>query len=101
MKWINSYRTLVLLPVFFLSAGFGNISHDVFGTVYSKQSGKPIAGVYLYTVKGEEEGVTNKQGEFRFKTWQRFPVIVYVHESQNKVTTVTVSNPSQPIAVKL
>jgi hypothetical protein len=101
MKWFNSYRKLVLLPLFFLSAGFANISHHVYGTVYGKQSGKPIAGVYLYTVQGEEEGLTDKQGEFRFKTWQRFPVILYVHESQNKVTTVTVSSPSQQIAVRL
>jgi uncharacterized protein YfaS (alpha-2-macroglobulin family) len=70
------------------------------GTVANKETGKPLANVYLYTVKGEEEAITNAKGEFRFVTWKKLPVTIHIHK-ENEEVRVVVSNPSEFIKIKL
>lgn len=70
------------------------------GLVTNKQTGKPLADVYLYTVKGEEEAITNKKGEFGFVTWKKLPVTIHIHNNEEDVRVV-VTNPSEVIKIKL
>lgn len=52
----------------------------VAGIVKDKQTGEPIIDAHVFTIKGEEEAVTNGRGEFRFETWKRTEVL----ETQKK-----------------
>jgi len=70
------------------------------GVVANKETGQPLSDIYLYTVKGEEEGITNKNGEFKFATWQKLPVTLYIHKEDENVR-VLISNPSELIKIKL
>ena len=70
------------------------------GLVTNKQTGSPLSNVYLYTVKGEEEAITDQRGEFRFVTWKKLPVTIHIHNSEEDVRVV-VTNPSELIKIKL
>jgi uncharacterized protein YfaS (alpha-2-macroglobulin family) len=70
------------------------------GLVTNKQTGKPLSDVYLYTVKGEEEAITDQKGEFKFVTWGKLPVTIHIHNNEEDVRVV-VTNPSELIKIKL
>lgn len=70
------------------------------GTISNKETGKPLPDIYLYTVKGEEEAITNKKGEFKFISWQKLPLTLFIHRENNNLR-VLISNPSELIRIKL
>src|SRR5687768_6746232 len=70
------------------------VEYNLQGIVTSKENGKALGGIYLYTVKGEEEAITNQKGEFRFVTWKKLPVTIYIHNKAEEVRVV-VTNPSE------
>ena len=65
------------------------------GRVIDAGSRQPVVGAYVYTVEGEEEGITNKNGEFKFVTWKTLPVTVTVQHQDYKKKAVQVSNATQ------
>ncbi|MEI6948932.1 hypothetical protein V9K67_17220 [Paraflavisolibacter sp. H34] len=71
------------------------------GVVTYKASGKPAANVYLYTVKGEEEALTNERGEFRFSTGQKLPVTVYVQQDETLKLKLIVANSGRKLTIQL
>lgn len=63
------------------------------GTVLSEGSLKPVQDAFVYTVSGEEEVLTDKNGKFRLTTWQSLPVVVTVEHRdfetvKSKITSV-------------
>ncbi len=76
-------------------------SYSLQGTVSHKESGKPLADVYLYTVKGEEETLTNQKGEFKIVTWQKLPITIHVRSLDDSEVKVVVNNPANKISIKL
>ena len=102
MQLIKTYAMSTIFPFILLSNPVKKpFEHTLHGVVANKETGKPIGGIYLYTVKGEEEAITNKTGEFKFVTWQKLPVTLYVHNKENENIRIVVSNPSEDIKVKL
>ena len=71
------------------------------GIVVDASSRQPVAGVYVYTVEGEEEGITNKNGEFKFATWKKLPVTVTAQHQGYRKKSVKVSNASQYIEIAI
>ena len=82
------------------SPGKKEFEYTLQGVVANKETGKPLSDIYLYTVKGEEEGITNKNGEFKFVTWQKLPMTLYIHKEDENIR-VLISNPSELIKIKL
>jgi hypothetical protein len=101
MKSFTNYAALFLFPLLLSYATVPSIGDTLQGTVVNRDSGKPIAAVYLYTVQGEEEAVTNREGAFRFTTWQKFPLVIYLRNENNEDVRFTISQPSKKILVKL
>jgi hypothetical protein len=99
-----SIATSIMIMLFPLvlkqSSEVKTFEYNLQGIVTSKESGKALGDVYLYTVKGEEEAITNKKGEFRFVTWKKLPVTIHIHKEHEEVRVV-VSNPSEFIKIKL
>lgn len=75
-------------------------NYSLEGTVLFKESGKPFAQGHVYTVKGEEETLTNDQGEFKFTSWQKLPVTLYVDYSQSNFRVV-IDDPTKKIKIRL
>lgn len=71
------------------------------GSVISKENGKPLGDIYLYTIKGEEEAVTNQKGEFKFVTWKSLPLTIYIHYKEAEEIRMVVTNPVELIKIKL
>jgi hypothetical protein len=77
------------------------VEYHLHGIVTSKENGKALGDIYLYTVKGEEEAITNQKGEFRFVTWKKLPVTIHVHYRQEEDVRVVITNPAEVIKIKL
>jgi hypothetical protein len=71
------------------------------GVVTYKATGKPASNVYLYTIKGEEEALTNERGEFRFRTGQKLPLTLYVQQDDTVKMKVVVANPARKLTIQL
>jgi hypothetical protein len=69
--------------------------------VTSKENGKALSNIYLCTIKGEEEAITNQKGEFRFATCKKLPITVHVHYKEAEEVRVVITTPSQFIKIKL
>ena len=102
MKTIRNYTLLCIVS--YLLSSYITVhrpGHALYGTVVSKATGKPLPGVYLFTVQGEEEGVTNRQGAFRFMTWQEFPAKIFVRNEKNEDVPVSIVEPASKIVIRL
>ena len=96
----------ILITIFFpfmivIATGTKPTEYTLQGIVTNKEDGKPLEDIYLYTLKGEEEAITNKKGEFRFVTWKKLPVTMHVHYKEAEDIRIVVSNPSELIKIKL
>jgi hypothetical protein len=102
MSFVKSISVLLFMPLMNLATPRTEVkSYLLQGSIVNKESGKPLADVYLYTVKGEEEAVTNRQGVFKLETWQKLPVTLFVHAGEHENVRVVVSNPKEIINIKL
>ena len=54
-----------------------NDASEFSGVIVGKHNSEPLANVYVYTVKGEEETLSNSSGNFRLLTWGKLPVTIY------------------------
>ncbi|MBE7170780.1 MAG: carboxypeptidase regulatory-like domain-containing protein [Williamsia sp.] len=71
------------------------------GVVQDKVSGQPLKAVHVFTVKGEEEAVTNEKGVFRFQSWKE--TVVLTAESpgyQKKQVQLTLPAPKQTVLLE-
>jgi hypothetical protein len=53
----------------------GYVPFTVEGIVKDESSGEPLKNVHVYTVKGEEEAITDSKGVFRFQSWHQSVVV--------------------------
>ena len=100
MNFLKISIMAILLPLLNTSANSNPLEYTLQGIVANKETGRPLSDIYVYTVKGEEEGITNKNGEFKFATWQKLPVTLYIHKEDENIR-VLISNPSELIKIKL
>lgn len=97
-------RSVVFIALLFAVAGIAQSQREIIieGKVVVEETGKPIGQAHVFIVDGEEEALTNNQGEFKIRSWQKAPFKVTVKKYGNyKDETVTVSNPSQKIVIRL
>ena len=100
MNFLKISIMAILLPLLNTSANSKPLEYTLKGVVANKETARPLPDIYVYTVKGEEEGITNKNGEFKFATWQKLPVTLYIHKEDENIR-VLISNPSELIKIKL
>ncbi len=102
MKLIKTYIMSAILPIMFINnTGKKPFEHILHGVIANKETGKPLPDIYVYTVKGEEEAITNRSGQFKFATWQKLPVTLHVHHNESENIRIVISNPSDQIKIKL
>lgn len=102
MKNLSILQLVLLIAIAFTGAAFQQKNKPVFitGKVIAENTGIPVTGAYVYTVAGEEEALTQKDGSFTLKTWQSLPVRCTV-EHKNFVQNVQVIRQTDAISIKL
>ena len=80
---------VVFIPFLFLGNAAVPVQapYTVAGVVKDKQTGEPVRHVHVFTVKGEEEAVSNDKGEFNFTTWQQSPSLTTEKGGYQRTTT--------------
>lgn len=73
------------------------------GKVINETTGRPVAKVHVYILEGEEEALTNSNGEFRIESWQKTPLKLTVcdYASRNEKTSIQITDPSKEQIVRL
>lgn len=92
---------LMALPILSFSSGTGRPPSTLGGVVLDAASGQPLEKAYVYTVKGEEEALTNSRGAFSLKTWQVLPVTLTVQHLEGGESRVKVTAPTQKLRILL
>jgi hypothetical protein len=67
------------------------------GVVLDSRNSMPIADVYLFVVKGEEEGLTSRAGRLDFLITNKTPSVVHISHPDYKPTAIKLSSFSDKI----
>lgn len=62
------------------------------GQVVSGITGQPVARAYIVAVSGEEETLTDTDGHFTLRTWQRLPVTLTIQHSDYQTSQLVVAD---------
>jgi hypothetical protein len=101
---MKKHIPLVTIPLFMLLSYHDYLRHSqivVQGTVTVEGSLKPVADAFVYTVSGEEETLTDKNGNFKFTTWQPMPIAITVEHRDFETTKVRVTSLPANEVIKL
>lgn len=94
---------LLLLSVMILS--FTDMVHVVpsvlKGTVVSGLNKKPVVRAYVTAVSGEEEALTDAEGNFTLRTWQSLPVTITIQHSDYATSKLVIADTSHAQLIQL
>lgn len=72
------------------------------GRVITETNGQPVANAHVYIIDGEEEALTNSNGEFSIESWQKAPITLTVDTYRHyRKTSIVVANPSKKQLIRL
>lgn len=92
---IKAFTLLALVSFGFIAPQANVHQKTTIQGIVKGSDGKPVSNAYLYTVKGEEEALSNDKGEFKFDTWQKLPVTLTVDHSEFKKEAIKVTAPTR------
>lgn len=75
--------------------------YTIKGNVVSSADNKPVEKVYVSTVMGEEEALTDKGGNFELNTWQSLPVTIHVQHADYVTEKIILTDVSQKQVFRL
>jgi len=101
MVLLKTILMAIIIPLIMPTSNSKPVEYTIKGMVTVKETGKPLPDIYLYTIKGEEEAMTNHKGEFKFISWQKLPLTLYVNYKEEANIRILVSNPSEYIKISL
>lgn len=61
-----------------------HVRTDIYGVVLNKETNSPVQKAYVYTVKGEDEAVTDSRGAFHIVAWSAAPFTIYTSHKDFK-----------------
>jgi hypothetical protein len=97
--------TMIVAILLILSPGYSQVQKEAIiieGKVIAESTGKPVSNAHVFIVDGEEETLTNNNGEFRIRSWQKAPVKLTVEKpDQYQRTTIVIPDPSRKQVVRL
>lgn len=97
--------TMIVAILLILLPGYSQVQKEAIiieGKVVAESTGKPVGNAHVFVVDGEEETLTNGNGEFRIRSWQKTPVSLTVEKpDQYQRTIIVVQDPSKKQVVRL
>lgn len=99
----NSFFTLALFTAIL---GFSQTRKEapfiVEGKVIAESTGKPVQNAHVYILDGEEEALTNSDGEFRIQSWQKTPFKLTVKSYNTyRDASIVITDPSRRQVIRL
>jgi hypothetical protein len=70
------------------------------GVVLEATTHQPLPNAFVFTVKGEEEALTNERGLFVIKTWRSLPVTLTVQQG-GKEKKITIKSLPKKLTIRL
>lgn len=103
MKSTPAYPWLIAFPALIFSTTeiYPGKPEKISGQILHQETGQRIENAYVYIVSGEEEGLTDKNGQFSITTWQHLPVTLVIEHPNFKKKRVTTTQPLQKQVIKL
>lgn len=103
MKSTPAYPWLIAFPALIFSTTeiYPGKPGQISGQIIHQQTGQRIENAYVYIISGEEEGLTDKNGQFSITTWQQLPVTLVIEHPQYKKKQVRTTDPSKKQVIKL
>jgi hypothetical protein len=92
MILVSTLKSLLLVFSFSLSSLPAQQRTVVEGKVLWENSNTPVANVYLYITAGEEEALTDNNGNFKIETWKKLPVDLVVKYKDQPPFHVTIKD---------
>ena len=72
------------------------------GKVVAESTNKPIQNAHVFILDGEEEALTNSEGEFRIQSWQKTPFKLTVKSyNQYRDASIVITDPSRRQVIRL
>lgn len=77
------------------------VPYTIKGSVVAASDQRPLERVYVSAVVGEEEALTDKNGNFELHTWQHLPITVQVMHADFVTEKVVLTDVSQKQVFRL
>lgn len=71
------------------------------GQVVAESSGKGVSGVHVYIIEGEEEALTDANGNFKIRTWQKFPLRLTARYRDRPAVNINITDASTRKIIRL
>jgi hypothetical protein len=104
LRLMKKYIAVLPIPLIMLLSYHDYLRHSqiiVQGRVLVEGSLKPVPDAFVYTISGEEEALTDKNGNFEFITWQSMPIAITVEHRDFETTRIRITNLPANEAIKL
>ena len=103
MKPTPAYPWLIAVPALIFSTTeiYPAKPSSISGQIVHSANGQKIENAYIYIVSGEEESLSDKNGQFKITTWQPLPVTLVIEHPQYKKKKVSAADASEKQVIKL
>lgn len=97
----GSVSALLVIVMMSFTTSRHTSPYTIKGSVISATDQQPLERVYISAVSGEEETLTDKNGNFELNTWQKLPVTLYIQHADYLAEKVVLTDVSQKVVFRL
>lgn len=101
LKKAGNWICLMIIFIVFTSYTPSYTTLVINGKIIHTESRKAIDNAYIYVIAGEEETLSTKEGAFKLKTWQKFPLTVVVEHTEYASRKIILQNPTAELVISL
>ncbi|WP_153796184.1 hypothetical protein [Foetidibacter luteolus] len=99
-------KLVILLSANFLLFGFSKPvtparAYTIKGAIISRNDNRPVNKAYIIAIAGEEESLSDVNGQFKLRTCQPLPVKISIQHNLYETSEVTVADTTKPLLVQL
>ena len=92
MRILTNHRYIMLGVAFFFGYLIAKQPTVIQGKVVWEKTAAPAENVFVYITEGEEEDLTDKNGNFSIRTWKKLPTELLIKYKGNPVYRVPVKD---------
>lgn len=80
-KLVSCLSIPLVAMIMSITDSYRFVPYTIKGNVVAASDERPLERVYISAVIGEEETLTDKNGNFELNTWQKLPVTIQVQHA--------------------
>lgn len=100
-KLVSCLSIPLIIMIMSITDSYRFVPYTIKGNVVSASDQRPLERVYVSAVAGEEEALTDKNGNFELSTWQQLPVTIQVQHVDFVTEKVVLTDVSQKQVFRL